>query len=59
MSEYENELHKIENIIEKHTAYMRNSINLIASENILILSTDMLKDNLMKDYMKDVNMLMK
>ena len=34
MSEYENELHKIENIIEKHTAYMRNSINLIASENI-------------------------
>ncbi len=49
---------------------MRNSINLIASENITssdvteavasdLAHIDMQKDNLMKDYTKDANILMK
>lgn len=69
MTDYQNEVLEFERIMKEHTNYMRNSINLIASENIT--SSDVTeivllhiyelnqKDNLMKDYTKDVNILMK
>lgn len=47
MSIYENELHEFENIIEKHTEYMRNSINLIASENIVSVEV---KEAIVSDF---------
>jgi glycine hydroxymethyltransferase len=68
MTDYQNEVLEFERIMKEHTNYMRNSINLIASENITssdvteAVASDlahMQKDNLMKDYMKDVSILMK
>lgn len=34
MTDYQNEVLEFERIMKEHTNYMRNSINLIASENI-------------------------
>ena len=69
MTDYQNEVLEFERIMKEHTNYMRNSINLIASENITssdvteAVASDLAhryaEDNLMKDYTKDVNILMK
>ena len=34
MTNYQDEILNFENIAKEHTQYMRNSINLIASENV-------------------------
>ena len=34
MTNYHDEIINLENIAKKHTNYMKNSINLIASENV-------------------------
>ena len=68
MTDYQNEVLEFERIMKEHTNYMRNSINLIASENITssdvteAVASDLAHryaDNLIKDYTKDVNILMK
>ena len=47
MSDNLNELHEFEGIIEDHTNYMRNSINLIASENIVSIEV---KEAIVSDF---------
>ena len=47
MSENGKEYHEFEKIIEDHTNYMRNSINLIASENIVSLEV---KEAIVSDF---------
>ncbi len=47
MTNYQDELHEFENIIENHTEYMRNSINLIASENIVSIEV---KEAIVSDF---------
>lgn len=47
MTNYYAELEEFENIIENHTNYMRNSINLIASENIVSIEV---KEAIVSDF---------
>ena len=57
MANYHDEILNFEKIAKEHTEYMRNSINLIASENVLlILLIDMLKDKHLRGFTKDANM---